>query len=66
MVELCPIGALAMKFFAHFHIQKQPVPDFSPVFNEPGFGEYGRRDWYNNHVFFAANIASEMTYQSKL
>lgn len=66
IVELCPVGAIAMMFFAYFHIERHPVPDFAPTFDIPGFGEYGRRSWYENHVFFASNVTSEMTYQSTL
>ena len=51
LVELCPIGALALHFFAHFHILGQPVPDFAPQLGHPDGGEYGLRSWYFYHVF---------------
>lgn len=63
-VELCAIGGLAMLFFAHFHILAMPVPDFEPDFSTPGFGEYGRRDWYGYHVFWTKSLSEEMSYDS--
>lgn len=64
-VELCAIGALALHMFGQFHIQCIPVPDFTPDLSDRKFGEYGRRDWYQNHVFYASSITKEMAYDSK-
>jgi hypothetical protein len=65
--ELCGVGALAMLFFAHFHILDNPVPDFTPDFDSPESGQYGIRDWYEYHVFYATrhSLKKEMTYQSE-
>ncbi|CAK5262885.1 unnamed protein product [Mycena citricolor] len=60
-VEMCGIGALALHFFAHFHILNNLPPVFAPQF-EKGCGEYGKRDWYSYHVFFTVNPMNEMTY----
>jgi Centromere DNA-binding protein complex CBF3 subunit, domain 2 len=65
--ELCGVGALAMLFFAHFHILCSPVPDFAPGFEEPNAGQYGVREWYQYHVFYPTrgSPVKEMTYASK-
>ncbi|KAJ7025973.1 hypothetical protein C8F04DRAFT_1191008 [Mycena alexandri] len=42
-VELCPIGAIGLLFFAHFHVINSPVPDFSTDFDHPDYGEYVRK-----------------------
>jgi hypothetical protein len=65
--ELCGVGALAMLFFAHFHILCSPVPDFAPGFEEPDAGQYGVREWYQYHVFYPmqGSPVKEMTYASK-
>lgn len=63
-VELCAVGGLAMLFFAYFHILETPVPDFSPDFLDDKFGEWGRREWYQYHVFSTKDLKSEMTYES--
>ncbi|KAF8525270.1 hypothetical protein BU17DRAFT_62960 [Hysterangium stoloniferum] len=46
LVELCPIGALAMHFFGQFHILGISRPSFKPDFSEnsqaAGYGIYGR------------------------
>ena len=62
---MCSIGALAAHFFGYFHVLKSPVPDFSADVTDKRFGEYGRRDWYQNHVFWGADITAEMSYDSK-
>ena len=51
--ELCGVGALAMLFFAHFHILEKLVPDFAPDFTRLDGGQYGHRKWYQNHVFYS-------------
>ncbi|KAJ7720340.1 hypothetical protein B0H16DRAFT_1793545 [Mycena metata] len=63
-VELCGIGALAIMFFAYFHIAGYPVPDFAPNFQDTGYGEFGRRDWYTYHVFSTGIGTTEMSYQA--
>src|SRR5262245_52643368 len=50
--ELCGVGALAMLFFAMFHILDHPLPDFSPDFAAQDCGQYGVRPWYQYHVFW--------------
>ncbi|KAF7324058.1 hypothetical protein MKEN_00628200 [Mycena kentingensis (nom. inval.)] len=63
IVELCPIGALGFLYFSIFHVLNIPVPDFAPDFNDPKFGDWGRRDWYNLHVFSTSKDGTkEMTY----
>lgn len=64
-VELCPVGALALLFFTHFHVLQNPAPNFVPDFTDPKSGEYGRRDWYSFHVFYAKEPKDEMSYSSK-
>ncbi|KIJ32202.1 hypothetical protein M422DRAFT_265998 [Sphaerobolus stellatus SS14] len=65
-VELCPIGAIAMHFFALFHIQKISETNFEPDFSDnakkAGHGLYGRCAWYDYKVFFASAIDKEMSY----
>lgn len=65
--ELCGVGALALLFFAHFHVLGQPVPEFSPDFNEPDCGQYGVRAWYKYHVFWPTRKSptSCLTYESE-
>jgi hypothetical protein len=65
LVELCPVGALAMLFFAYFHILKYEVPDFRPNFNDPEAGEYGSRDWYSLFLFSGKTTTTAMSYDSK-
>ncbi|KIK32123.1 hypothetical protein CY34DRAFT_111093, partial [Suillus luteus UH-Slu-Lm8-n1] len=61
--ELCPVGALAFLFFAHFHILNCAPPDFSPDFSNKNYGEYGHRKWYDYHVFYTGSPTKEMTYE---
>ncbi|KIJ40992.1 hypothetical protein M422DRAFT_255843 [Sphaerobolus stellatus SS14] len=67
-VELCPIGAIAMHFFALFHIQKISETNFEPDFSDnakkTGHGLYGRCAWYDYKVFFALAIDKEMSYDN--
>lgn len=69
VTELCGVGALAMLFFAHFHIMARPVPDFSPNFEGPDSGEYGHRPWYKYHVFYSTARGGDpeqpMSYDSQ-
>lgn len=46
LVELCPVGALALLFYAQFHILSSPLPEFTPDFGHPNYGEFGYRPWY--------------------
>ncbi|KAI0311846.1 hypothetical protein OF83DRAFT_1177189 [Amylostereum chailletii] len=64
IVELCPVGALALHFFAHFQIMSNQPPKFAPDFNCENPGKYGRREWYQYRVFFASEITKPMTYQT--
>ena len=50
-VELCPVGAMALLFFTHFHRNSVPAPDFEPQFDQPEYSEYGHQAWYNNYLF---------------
>jgi hypothetical protein len=43
-----------MLLWAIFHLRSIPVPNFVPDFSDPKFGEFGRRDWYNNLLFFSS------------
>jgi hypothetical protein len=64
-VELCPVGAIALFFFAHFHIINAAVPDFSINFSDPGYGEYGKREWYELFTFSSSkDCKKEMQYAS--
>lgn len=65
ITSLCPVGALAMMFFAYFHVQQKSPPDFAPDFSDERFGEYGRRDWHSYRIFWASDITKEMSYDSK-
>lgn len=53
-----------MLFFAHFHILKRPLPKFEPDFSSPKHGEFGHREWYDYHVFWASAPDAEITYSS--
>ena len=64
-VELCPIGALAMKFFAYFHILSKGPPGFVPDFDSTEHGEFGYREWYDHFVFWGEDVKKEMSYDSK-
>jgi hypothetical protein len=65
-VEHCPVNGFALNIFAHFHILRQEVPGFAPDFDDPKYGEYGYREWYDYCVFYAKDIKSEMSYDSML
>jgi hypothetical protein len=64
-VELCAIGALAFMFFGHFHVLDCPPLKFAPDFANKQYGEYGHREWYSHHVFYAGSTMREMLYDSK-
>lgn len=66
LAELCPVGALAMFFFAYFHIMDVAVPDFRPDFDDLQAGEYGHQDWYGLYLFAAKSAVTAMSYDSKL
>ena len=40
------------------------MPSFIPEFDVPGFGEYGRWDWYKLYLFSMKNPWERMTYES--
>ncbi|KAK7028398.1 hypothetical protein R3P38DRAFT_923774 [Favolaschia claudopus] len=64
-VELCPVGAIALVLFAHFHVRNAPLPNFAPDFSDPQYGDYGRRDWYRMHLFPSAqDPMSDMSYDN--
>jgi len=65
LVELCPVGSLAMLLYAHFHIVSQPVPDFAPNWDTPGYGEFGYRPWYELCVFWGEKPTKQMSYDSE-
>jgi hypothetical protein len=56
-VEHCPVNSFSLNLFAHFHILRQELPDFTPDFDNTEYDEYGYREWYNY-------IKSEMSYDS--
>jgi hypothetical protein len=66
--DLCGVGALALLFFAQFHVLDQPVPDFAPKFDEPDCGQFSAREWYQYHVFWPTrkSPSSQLTYESEL
>lgn len=70
LVELCPIGALALHFFALFHLSKNEIydwtPDFSPESQAAGYGQYGRHEWHQYKVFPGESKTRSMKYQSIL
>jgi hypothetical protein len=41
-----------------------PVPNFAPNFDDNSCGEFGHRQWYDYHMFWAQSIESEMCYDS--
>jgi hypothetical protein len=43
-----------MLLWAIFHLCSIPVSNFVPDFSDPKFGEFGRRNWYNNLLFFSS------------
>lgn len=55
---------MAFLFFTHFHITNAPTPSFAPAFGEKNFGQYGKRDWYQHHVFFAGDPTVAMKYEN--
>ena len=65
-VELCAVGALAFMFFGHFHVLDCSPPNFAPDFANKQYGEYGHREWYSHHVFYAGSATKEMSYNSEL
>ncbi|GBE82271.1 hypothetical protein SCP_0406550 [Sparassis crispa] len=64
LVELCSIGSIALQFFSHFHIQNNPLPSFGADVTDRNFGEYGRRNWYQYHVFYALRLDMPMSYET--
>ncbi|KAK7048472.1 hypothetical protein R3P38DRAFT_2687704 [Favolaschia claudopus] len=63
VVELCPVGAIGLLFFAHFHVINSPVPNFEVDFSDPGYGDFGRREWYELFTFSSAkDCKQEMSY----
>ena len=65
LVELCPVGGLAMLFFAVFHILGLSVPNFAADFSNPKCGEWGKREWYGLHPFFTTDPLKPMLYESE-
>jgi hypothetical protein len=65
LVELCPVGSLALLLYAYFQVISQPVPDFAPDLNMPGFGEFGYRPWYELYVFWGDKPTKQMSYDSE-
>ena len=67
LVELCPVGAIALLFFVYFHVSNQPQPKLTPDFSTDGYGEYGYQEWYNYHVFAGKeDFKGPMSYNSEL
>ena len=64
-VEKCPVGGMAKLFFAHFQVLGEDLPDFSPVFDNTEYGEYGYREWYDYCVFWGQDVKQQMSYDSK-
>ncbi|KAL1746150.1 hypothetical protein HDZ31DRAFT_62412 [Schizophyllum fasciatum] len=65
--QLCSIGAVALYFFALFHVAGREVPDFAPDFSDSNSGDYGRRSWYALHMFPGSEgDDTEMSYKQHL
>ncbi|KAJ7048605.1 hypothetical protein C8F01DRAFT_1266940 [Mycena amicta] len=65
IVELCAVGAIAFFYFSHFHILNNTIPGFALDFTDPGYGDYGRWDWYTLHVFsISKDCTKEMSYSA--
>lgn len=65
LVELCPVGAVALYLYAYFHILCRPLPEFAPDFSSPKYGEFGHRPWYEVHLFWGEQPTKEMSYDSE-
>jgi hypothetical protein len=66
LVELCPVGALALLFYIQFHmLLSHPLPGFAPTFGQPNYGEFGYRPWYENFVFWGEDPTKQMSYDSE-
>ncbi len=65
LVELCPVGALALLFYTQFHVLSRPLPGFAPTFGQPNYGEFGYRPWYENFVFWGEDPTKQMSYDSE-
>lgn len=63
-VLLCPVFSIGLMLILQFHAELR-IPDFSPVFDDPSYGFYGRREWYQTLFFRAQNDSKPMSYQSK-
>jgi hypothetical protein len=56
---------LGFCFSRTFHVINAAVPDFSIDFSDSGYGEYGRRLWYELYTFSTSkDCAREMQYAS--
>lgn len=66
-VELCAMGALAFLFFSIFHVAglNPSAHWFMPDLNSRNFREYGRRPWYNHHIFFSTKPEVGLTYEGE-
>ncbi|KAJ7826689.1 hypothetical protein B0H14DRAFT_3467517 [Mycena olivaceomarginata] len=65
LVELCPVGAISALYFVWFHVLNCAVPNFAPDFSDRSYGQYGRRQWYQFHVFCPAKQPEKsMTYDN--
>ena len=54
-----------MLLYTYFHVILQPVPDFAPSLNRPGYGKFGYRPWYELYVFWGDKPTKQMSYDSK-
>ncbi|GBE89074.1 hypothetical protein SCP_1500770 [Sparassis crispa] len=64
LIELCSIGSITLQLYSHFHIQNNTVPNFGADVTDRNFGEYGQRDWYRYHVFYASRLDAPMSYEA--
>ncbi|KAK7043502.1 hypothetical protein R3P38DRAFT_3259576 [Favolaschia claudopus] len=63
VVELCPVGAIGLLFFAHFHVINSRVPNFEVDFSDSQYGDFGRREWYELFTFSSSkDCKQEMSY----
>ncbi|KAF5367837.1 hypothetical protein D9615_010577 [Tricholomella constricta] len=50
--------------FRHRFVELCPQCVLSPDFEDPGYGEYGRREWYEHYVFSTSSISKAMSYDN--
>lgn len=70
VVQLCPVGALAFHLWAQDSLLERTftdadlLPDFSPASQQAGYGQWGRRPWYQFVIYPAKDRSAAMSYHS--